>query len=885
MTNSVLIKTNLKRTIAESILDEIASKNSRFFYFFGRPQSWDLDYAPFTSNDSYKNEADTRGDIVYAKQIAPTDVCLVANRIDWAVNTVFDRFDDEYSTELVGINLTFGGTGYTSAPTVVISGTGTGAAATATISNITGKVTGITVTSRGTGYINSISNPLTISFTGGGGTGAAATGVLVNGQGNTTKLEDTKYYVLTDDFNVYICLDNGNGSLSTIKPFGNSSSPLATGDGYIWKYLYTVPLALRSRFLNSSYIPVATSLKSQFYSAGALGNLRIDSGGSGYTGITKIVVAGDGFLENNPVYVSGYSITTPGAGYTTATPAFTAPFSGATTWVAARLFSQGQVVVNGKNYYFVSVAGTSSATAPTHTIGTVSLGASFKYIGTIAEATATVAAGAVTALTLKQGVREINITNGGTGYANGPNTVVFSSGAATAVSYAQNGVIYRVDITDPAINTYTTLPTITSFGGGGTGAAGTVLGQSGAGYSAAPVVSFTGTGTITTPAVATATTTKSEALVYPVITGGVIVGTIIVNGGVSYTAATLTVTGVGTAAKVSADIFPGDVTSLQSSTELSAIDGAIHNIQVVSGGYGYTSPPTVSIRGDGTGATATCSVVSGVITGFTVTNIGSGYRKAQIVLTGGGGVGAVARAILPPFGGHGRNVVRALNTRALMFQTNVSKDKVSGFNLAADYRQFGILRNVLGYGTTNFFTDSNGTACWTITSSTTIPGAFVPDSLMEVVPITGSITTTVASILSSNSFTVASAAGLVVGMSLAGTGVVSGTTITDIVSSTITVSAPISGLTVSTSLRFNFKSLYRLVFVSGTTAIIQSMGNSVPSVSDTFNFSGNIFAASAITTPSIDKYSGELLYQDNQVPFTPTDGTSEKITVSTVLKF
>lgn len=73
---------------------------------------------------------------------------------------------------IASITVTAGGSGYTSAPTVVITGNGTGAAATA---HLTGNsVTSVTVDTAGTKY----DNTTTISFTGGGGTLAAATPVI-----------------------------------------------------------------------------------------------------------------------------------------------------------------------------------------------------------------------------------------------------------------------------------------------------------------------------------------------------------------------------------------------------------------------------------------------------------------------------------------------------------------------------------------------------------------------------------------------------------------------------------------------------------------------------------------------------------------------------------
>lgn len=71
------------------------------------------------------------------------------------------------------IVVTAGGSAYTSAPTVAITGGGgSGATATATVSN--GVVVSITVTASGTGYTSTPS----VGFSGGGGSGAAATALM-----------------------------------------------------------------------------------------------------------------------------------------------------------------------------------------------------------------------------------------------------------------------------------------------------------------------------------------------------------------------------------------------------------------------------------------------------------------------------------------------------------------------------------------------------------------------------------------------------------------------------------------------------------------------------------------------------------------------------------
>lgn len=103
----------------------------------------------------------------------------------WAIGWSDGRMDNGQG-ELVGIpptisqpgtlsaiSLTSGGTGYTTAPTVALTGGGgTGAAATATVSG--GVVTGFTITNPGSGYTSAP----TVGLTGGAGTGAAASAVI-----------------------------------------------------------------------------------------------------------------------------------------------------------------------------------------------------------------------------------------------------------------------------------------------------------------------------------------------------------------------------------------------------------------------------------------------------------------------------------------------------------------------------------------------------------------------------------------------------------------------------------------------------------------------------------------------------------------------------------
>lgn len=72
----------------------------------------------------------------------------------------------------------------------------------------------------------------------------------------------------------------------------------------------------------------------------------------------------------------------------------------------------------------------------------------------------------------------------------------------------------------------------------------------------------------------------------------------------------------------------------------------VDSITVNDTGSNYTSEPTVTITGDGSGATATAKIVNGKVTSITVNDRGANYSRATVTITGGGGSGASATAVL-----------------------------------------------------------------------------------------------------------------------------------------------------------------------------------------------------------------------------------------------
>ena len=87
----------------------------------------------------------------------------------------------------------------------------------------------------------------------------------------STRLYDANYYVINTDFKVYICIDNGSSGISTT---GNASldEPTFTdlepskagtsGDGYLWKYLFTVSPSDIIKFDSTDFISVSNSWSS-----------------------------------------------------------------------------------------------------------------------------------------------------------------------------------------------------------------------------------------------------------------------------------------------------------------------------------------------------------------------------------------------------------------------------------------------------------------------------------------------------------------------------------------------------------------------------------------------------------------------------------------------
>ena len=161
---------------------------------------------------------------------------------------------------------------------------------------------------------------------------------------NSSRLYDCNYYVMNSDFRVYVCIDNGSsgtntkGNNSQDEPTFTNLAPSAagtSGDGYIWKYLFSVSPSDIIKFDSTEYIVVPNDWNSSEDSTikdvreagdsdvqnNQIKKVYIDDAGAGYSAGT-VDILGDGtggrvsISVNSSGAITDATVTTGGKGYT-----------------------------------------------------------------------------------------------------------------------------------------------------------------------------------------------------------------------------------------------------------------------------------------------------------------------------------------------------------------------------------------------------------------------------------------------------------------------------------------------------------------------------------------------------------------------------------------
>ncbi len=158
-----------------------------------------------------------------------------------------------------------------------------------------------------------------------------------------TNLYSASYYILNSDYRVYVCLHNGmdpdnpNGRPSLDEPTFTDLEPKVagtSGDGYIWKYLYTIKPSDIVKFESTDFIPVPLDWTTSTDTApvrdnavdGSVKIVTVTNRGVGLgtanSTYTKVPIKGDGtggeatIVINNDQKVDTVTVSNQGQNYT-----------------------------------------------------------------------------------------------------------------------------------------------------------------------------------------------------------------------------------------------------------------------------------------------------------------------------------------------------------------------------------------------------------------------------------------------------------------------------------------------------------------------------------------------------------------------------------------
>lgn len=148
----------------------------------------------------------------------------------------------------------------------------------------------------------------------------------------------SEFYVANSTFDIYKCISNNGGIASTVQPVGTGTTNITTGDGYVWKYLYTILPSDIASFVTNDWLPVYQNSTVQAAAIdGSINKINVISGGTGYTSATVTINSNTGSGATATALISGgvitrINVTNVGQGYRDATITITGNGAGATAY-------------------------------------------------------------------------------------------------------------------------------------------------------------------------------------------------------------------------------------------------------------------------------------------------------------------------------------------------------------------------------------------------------------------------------------------------------------------------------------------------------------------------------------------------------------------------
>jgi hypothetical protein len=431
-----------------------------YYFFFGRAQGWDDEANPPTPTDTIIEEAQTHAQMISLKKLETSNACHVIERLNWVSGEYYDMYRDDWDGTIRGYSA----------------------------------------------------------------------------NGDTTfpkSLTDTRSIVTVDTgsgvFNVYKCIDNrqqlsGDGVIagtvvaSTVKPTSTSNEIVITSDGYRWKYLYTVSEIEKLNFFTPNFTPIR-NIENNVAAGGdgAIHSIIITNPGSGYTAQPTVTFICDGtapvvdqiIITNGSI--SHIKLNTAGSGNSFCNIVISAPGGSGVNANAKAIISPfgGHGFNNVDETYAdkIIVTSTLSDSDPYNAVGYRQIGIirniqnfdggaisiaprrdsreKFEYVisdgdGTIINGSPLKKDGETEVIRYPSqftqddtdnGVQLVSVLNGGENFTTPP-TVSFSGGGGTgaaATAFIVDGEVSKIIITNPGSG-YTSAPSVTLTGGDGTGA-------------------------------------------------------------------------------------------------------------------------------------------------------------------------------------------------------------------------------------------------------------------------------------------------------------------------------------------------------------------------------------------------------------------------------
>lgn len=768
---STLVKSSISQAIGDSLIQDIFLGKSKFYYTLGRVYPWNTaNDAPETAIDTEKYDIASRNDILYIKKVEGTSLSFVIPRENYTANTVYEIYDDSIELEDVkfyAMNSDFNvykclynnkGAVSTSEPFGTSSDQ---------VTSADGYVWQFVYTippALRAKFLTPESMPIYNAITTKYYSRGSLTSVIIDTSGSDYSPLDTSILVSGDGY----LADNPyklSNSLLVEGGSGYTTTPIAeTAD--IFKVNF--PFTPTTRYIDGQVIKVSDVDGTRFYKAmntgvtsavapthtkstilnGSLslkhvgskpfvdvdidatviGSVYVANGGFGYSTAPVITKTGSGAGATFTVNMTNSSIsevvvTDGGSGYTTteftvAPPVISVPFTPTTA------VDLGDILSASNGYFYqVDVAGTTNGSEPTHTEGSDLNGtALLTVIAQQAEIEAVL--GIVTDVTLTSNIDRIQVTNEGSGYVQETTFVTFTGGSpispAVANAIVSDGKVVRIDVTFPGYG-YRSTPSVNIVGDGVDATASPIM-EFGYGYQQKEFITFSdpddANGAL---ALGDTTVDKTEAILEPYIVGGKLRGVNVIDGGIGYTSAKLTVVGSGTGAKLTPLFASGDLSTIQAQTELFAIPGTVSSIKITNEGSNINAI-SINVTGDGSGVELEPVLEFGRLTEIKVITPGRDYTylDLEILVNPDATVQPEARAILSPRRGHGSDPLKEFYTNSVALFASFSDDINNGFEFDNQFRQICIVKNPQRYNSTFLQESKFGSTCFAVSANTTL---------------------------------------------------------------------------------------------------------------------------------------------------------------------